>query len=689
MIKFINDLVHDRTSLVSIEPTYPLDPSKNSTTVILSNETLDKGTGKLRGTYLGDVFRLLPHGIINKTETGIGATTLELYALRNSIIVEPLKITASSKAFRQTDKGKKCLYVGSETTYHPLRSRKKDILAYIKDSSILHKKFIVVADSLPGLMNVLEEVTRLDFFFLLDEIDSFQEDSTFRTSMEHCMDYYKKWNPLKRALTTATLLHFSDPSLKDEPETIFEYEKSSNNTIHLFPTDNIQEASFALIKYLLEKSTGKIVVAHNSVDGNVKIANSLVSNSICKATDIGILCSNKKENKDKCDLYYAELSDSKLPKRLCLMTSAYFSGFDIDEQFHAISLSDGNNSILMLSANSHKQIVGRCRNKSGVLSNSFVYKKKENELDQVFTLEELLAAGEKQLVALECMTSRYEGDPFLVAMLKEIRDNLWKGVGNAFTKFVRTMQNGEFAVSFFNIDAYFEEQNSFLMHSSDKTVINAFEKQGNIVVKPKFIKSGKKEKHKKMSLAEYKDAIATAVDDIRSFRFPSRSDVYSEWDRPEFVKQIIRLYMFNSSKITMTSFTNALEKRVTDKLSFNRFKNALKFFMLLEDKPSFKAILSIHFPADKNIRLKNESIKEKWIDFMKETFHYYSEIHDIMDDERLTVKRMETVMQEINTYIDISTGQPCKDGTGERNCKYVKSHNPYNLQVKSNMFSYE
>ena len=45
------------------------------------------------GTWLGDVLEFLPNGIINKGITGIGATTLELNCDRNSIIIQPLKMT--------------------------------------------------------------------------------------------------------------------------------------------------------------------------------------------------------------------------------------------------------------------------------------------------------------------------------------------------------------------------------------------------------------------------------------------------------------------------------------------------------------------------------------------------------------------------------------------------------------------
>ena len=47
-------------------------------------------------TKLSDVFNLMPYGHVIKEETGMGATYLELNTERNSIIVEPIKITAST-----------------------------------------------------------------------------------------------------------------------------------------------------------------------------------------------------------------------------------------------------------------------------------------------------------------------------------------------------------------------------------------------------------------------------------------------------------------------------------------------------------------------------------------------------------------------------------------------------------------
>lgn len=64
---------------------------------------------------LSNFIQKLPHGIIDKKATGIGATTLEIKSQRHSIIVLPTKKLAYSKfKWAENELGKgKVLYIGS------------------------------------------------------------------------------------------------------------------------------------------------------------------------------------------------------------------------------------------------------------------------------------------------------------------------------------------------------------------------------------------------------------------------------------------------------------------------------------------------------------------------------------------------------------------------------------------------
>ena len=164
------------------------------------------------GTWLGDSFNFLPAGIIDKRETGIGATTLEIKCNRNSIIIEPLKSTVKQKTER---KGDVFPYLVENL------SVSKDLKDYIKKQKNKPKKIMLVIDNLERLINDLGD-NILDYFLLFDEIDFMQGSSSYRQKMELGLDIGKSHGNF--ALVSATVIEFSDPEIKDIPRTSFTYE---------------------------------------------------------------------------------------------------------------------------------------------------------------------------------------------------------------------------------------------------------------------------------------------------------------------------------------------------------------------------------------------------------------------------------------------------------------------------------
>ena len=185
--------------------------------IISQNPNKENGQDFLinAGTKLSEIFSFLPHGRINKKETGIGATYLELQSERNSIIVFPTRHTAFSKS------GGDVHYFSSDRLTKVATQNKEDKLKrYLEDSRKKFNKITVVADSLPKLIDIIGKDVYTNYFLLLDEIDSIQKDSTFRKKMEICMELYKKFDFDKRAVVSATLLDFSDPILNSLPTNI-------------------------------------------------------------------------------------------------------------------------------------------------------------------------------------------------------------------------------------------------------------------------------------------------------------------------------------------------------------------------------------------------------------------------------------------------------------------------------------
>ena len=69
--------------------------------------------------------------------------------------------------------------------------------------------------------------------------------------------------------------------------------------------------------------------------------------------------------------YYIELKGNRLPKQITFITSAYFVGVDIDEDFHLISVANTQKTQSLLSIEKIIQIAGRCRKQ--LLSDTIIH----------------------------------------------------------------------------------------------------------------------------------------------------------------------------------------------------------------------------------------------------------------------------------------------------------------------------
>lgn len=180
------------------------------------------------GQYLGDYLKArnesLPSGLIDKKYTGIGATTAEIMdAKRNSIIVCPTRALAATKTISaRKDFEKKGItnikihYVGGPWVgVVPVNF--SFILNEIKADKKV--KIAVVADSLPKVIKKLGPETINSFHLLLDEIDSYQSEASYRPNLQVVVDYYKKFDAKSRTMISATVDRFSDPVLQAEPVT--------------------------------------------------------------------------------------------------------------------------------------------------------------------------------------------------------------------------------------------------------------------------------------------------------------------------------------------------------------------------------------------------------------------------------------------------------------------------------------
>lgn len=318
---------------------------------------------------LGDVFENLPWGIIKKNRTGVGATTLEINSPRNSIIVVPTRALALNKALPSklegTDKYR-VLYVGGITTGVKVPS----VEAYLADNEIKYKKFIVVIDSLPRLIEKLGENYSSNYFIMFDEVDTYQDSSHYRENIENSFDYYFSFPFQNRCLVSATVSDFSNPQLREEPVIEVEFNNPIHQDIKLECVDNPLGKTKELILALYQNyPNDKIVIALNLVTrGILPIIEDL---PVEIQHECSVLCSES--NKDNAGEYYADITDGTLPSRIVFMTNIYFVGVDIYERFHLICTAEIAYPFTLFSVEKLQQIAGRCRDKNGVLSETIIY----------------------------------------------------------------------------------------------------------------------------------------------------------------------------------------------------------------------------------------------------------------------------------------------------------------------------
>ncbi len=442
-----------------------------SQTVILKN-----------GEYLSTKFDKLPSGIINKTETGIGATTVELNANRNSIIVEPLKVTASTKAAQSKHSSLEILYVGSPTINHSKKTTDQDIEKFLLSKNLKFKKIIVVSDSLKRVIELLKKHKIDDYFLTIDESDTMQTDAIFRGSMESCYELYKEYPKENRCLVTATQIEFNDPDLAKEEVTNIEYENPVSRSITINYSENILGATLEKIKELhLKYPSEKIVVAYNNVIKLKDLAIDIEKELSLPVNDICILCGGS--SKKTADIYFRELESTFLPAKINLITSAYHTGYDLKERYHLITIIDNTDPINCLSVSRIKQIAGRCRDLKGLFSENIIYNfKKPTETHNKFTLEDLVDAANKEIKAINCLTDNFGKSTILNDQILKIRKLITDDVTCLGYPLVSINSNGESQISYLNIDAAIETYRFYNeTYIKEKGLFETLSKIGNSV----------------------------------------------------------------------------------------------------------------------------------------------------------------------------------------------------------------
>lgn len=433
-----------------------------------------------QGHFLNNYIEKIPFGIFYKRFTGIGATTLEIDYPRNSIIVFPTKVLAYDKA-----KNDRFIYVGSEIEGLIKSTTPKAIRDYLKDVNIKYKKFLAVADSFEKVIKEIGENVYSTYFLMIDEIDLIQNDSHYRPSLETIMDYYFKFDVTNRCLVSATIESFSNPALKDE-RTFFPISvmDKSRRIINLIHTNNINDTLLNEIKST--NASENILIAYNTIKDILSVIEMLPENT---QKQCSILCSTA--SKREAGIYFSNLEINKnLPNRVVFMTSSYFSGIDIKDKYHLITVSNIDISYQTLSVNRMTQIFGRCRIYKGILSDRIIYNTNRSlnayqSSDQY--RDKLILKANKLLDLYGSIDSMSDNDADLIKLFDIVKSAIEKkGTeplrGAVPINLIRKKENGGFVPAYFNIDGLVEKMNrNVKLYNNPLALYNKLISMGHIV----------------------------------------------------------------------------------------------------------------------------------------------------------------------------------------------------------------
>ncbi len=574
---------------------FPVGEAPNKVTGIFANKK------HLLSNYLTK----MPHGLVDKKIPDIGATTLEINSKRNSIIVFPTKALAYSKHSKHPN----TLYVGSEIKGEKEKVTNQQIEEYLAKDG--YKKLLVVADSLGRLLGIIGKNYK-DYFLMIDEIDVLQTDNNFRPQLENVIDYYLMFPLKNRCMVTATMKEFINPLLKKECKFSITWIYNARRDVKLLHTNNTTQT---VIEEIISHPRDKIFIAYNSI---LQIQNILSTLDEETRKECAILCSEA-SIKEAGEYFAPKLGDNDtLPARINFATCCYFTGIDIEDSYHLITVSDVRRSHSMLTLDRMTQIHGRCRKDNGVLSETIIY----NTLGYVSVMESmekytatLLNKAQKVLKVLESADTISQGDYTLTdlfAIIKEaIREKAQERIaGNELINLTRKDIYGKNVPAYLNIDYIIERTDLYASYFMPETLKEVLGKQVNIIsykslphgVSPEQNSIEKTNKDAQNKLTD--SYIQEAIDNIKVLSTTGQLNdntlhLYIRQSRSRtkiFLERFIKLYKY----VDLDSLLHQLwEIRTSNSIAYKNLNNAVMYWALDEEHP-FKVAIRRSFTLNKS-----------------------------------------------------------------------------------------
>ena len=312
--------------------------------------------------YLSEFMDSLPIGILNKKETGCGATTLVLENQENVIIACPTRQLIHNKVFQ---------YPNTRCSYRIFPVLKgvfqNHVEEYIDECSSRQPiKIMVTYDSFPKVYEVIKK-KGIQCKVIIDEYQELLDAYIYRRDA-----IYNLLNELKN-LDNVTYLSATPISCQWRPkelENLREYEINWKNSVRIMPYRIESKSPLTIVVNIIRNhKMGKpFELRGHKVKEYFFFVNSITAiREILKKTnlypnEVKIICGNNEINKKRLDEFPIENADG-INKTFTFCTKTAFYGADFySDAGLAIIVSDGYaKSTLLDIATDIQQIAGRIR----------------------------------------------------------------------------------------------------------------------------------------------------------------------------------------------------------------------------------------------------------------------------------------------------------------------------------------
>lgn len=279
-----------------------------------------------KGQHLADVMDQIPSNVIlNKQITGCGATTLEINAARNSIIIEPNVPVIVGKAQKHGN----VFPVYEKVSY-------EEVEEYLR-KPVQNRKIVTTPEGYdkkvrPALQMVIGDY-RTKFFMLFDECEKIIQDVDYRGDIYLPVDDFFKFK--HKAMVSATPIMPSDPRFAEQGFEMCKVEPTYDYRprVKLVTTNN----TIAALEQVIINKQKHICIFINSTDTIYRVIQTLCLEDRCK-----VFCSDKSVKKLRGLGFRKAFQELQELADINFFTSRFYSAVDIELPYkpYVVMLTD-------------------------------------------------------------------------------------------------------------------------------------------------------------------------------------------------------------------------------------------------------------------------------------------------------------------------------------------------------------